>query len=60
MEFDKLQRTESLLRLVESAAFIGVWTLDLRSDELEWSDQLAAIHETLHEALRNRAPRSCF
>ena len=45
MESDKLQRTESLLRLVEHAAFIGVWTLDLRSDEVEWSDQLAAIHD---------------
>jgi diguanylate cyclase (GGDEF)-like protein/PAS domain S-box-containing protein len=45
MESDKLQRTESLLRLVEHAAFIGVWTLDLRSDEVKWSDQLAAIHD---------------
>ncbi|HEX9720235.1 MAG TPA: EAL domain-containing protein [Ramlibacter sp.] len=45
IEPDRLQRTESLLKLLERAAFIGVWTLDLESDRLEWSDQLAAIHD---------------
>ena len=45
MESDRLQRTESLLRLLERAAFIGVWTLDLRCNKVEWSDQLAAMHD---------------
>ena len=36
---------ETLLRLLERTAFIGTWTLDLQSDQLLWSDQLAAIHE---------------
>jgi diguanylate cyclase (GGDEF)-like protein/PAS domain S-box-containing protein len=42
---DPLQRAQSLLKLLERAAFIGVWTLDLATERLEWSDQLAAIHE---------------
>jgi diguanylate cyclase (GGDEF)-like protein/PAS domain S-box-containing protein len=34
----------SLLQLLERAASIGVWQLDLRAGTLWWSDQLAAIH----------------
>jgi diguanylate cyclase (GGDEF)-like protein/PAS domain S-box-containing protein len=45
IEPDRLERTESLLKLLERTAFIGVWTLDLASDRLEWSDQLSAIHD---------------
>jgi diguanylate cyclase (GGDEF)-like protein/PAS domain S-box-containing protein len=45
MESDKLLRIKSLLNLLERTAFVGVWTLDLQQDRLEWSDQLAAIHD---------------
>jgi diguanylate cyclase (GGDEF)-like protein/PAS domain S-box-containing protein len=45
MDADKLQQLKSLLQLAERIAFVGVWTLDLRQDRLEWSDQLAAIHD---------------
>jgi diguanylate cyclase (GGDEF)-like protein/PAS domain S-box-containing protein len=45
MEPDRLQQIQSLLKLLERTAFVGIWTLDLASDRLEWSDQLAAIHD---------------
>jgi diguanylate cyclase (GGDEF)-like protein/PAS domain S-box-containing protein len=45
LETDKLQQMKSLLDLLERAAFVGVWSIDLATDELEWSDQLAAIHD---------------
>jgi diguanylate cyclase (GGDEF)-like protein/PAS domain S-box-containing protein len=41
----KLQQIQTLLKLLERTAFVGVWTLDLERDQLEWSDQLAAIHD---------------
>jgi diguanylate cyclase (GGDEF)-like protein/PAS domain S-box-containing protein len=41
----RLQQVETLLKLLERTAFIGVWTLDLASDRIAWSDQLAAIHD---------------
>jgi diguanylate cyclase (GGDEF)-like protein/PAS domain S-box-containing protein len=44
-ESARLQEMQTLLRLLERAAFIGVWTLDLATQELAWSDQLAAIHD---------------
>ncbi len=45
LDHDKLQQVKTLLKLLERAAFVGVWTLDLEADEVEWSDQLAAIHD---------------
>ena len=45
METEILQDTQSLLKLLERAACIGVWTLDVAADRLAWSDQLAAIHD---------------
>jgi diguanylate cyclase (GGDEF)-like protein/PAS domain S-box-containing protein len=45
LENDKLQQVQTLLKLLERAAFMGVWTLDLASDEVEWSDQLAVMHD---------------
>jgi diguanylate cyclase (GGDEF)-like protein/PAS domain S-box-containing protein len=45
LETDKLQQVKSLLELLERASFVGVWSIDLATDELEWSDQLAAIHD---------------
>jgi len=41
----KLLQADSLIRLVEHAAFVGVWALDVASGEIAWSDQLAAIHD---------------
>ena len=41
----QLEQIRTLLKLLERAAFIGVWTLDLARERLEWSEQLAAIHE---------------
>ena len=41
----RLQQIETLLKLLERTAFIGVWSLDLATDELAWSDQLAAMHD---------------
>jgi diguanylate cyclase (GGDEF)-like protein/PAS domain S-box-containing protein len=42
---DKLLETASLLQLAERTAFVGTWALDPSSGEVEWSEQLAAIHE---------------
>jgi diguanylate cyclase (GGDEF)-like protein/PAS domain S-box-containing protein len=44
MESDRLQQLQDLVKLLERTAFIGVWSLDLQTDRLTWSDQLAAIH----------------
>jgi diguanylate cyclase (GGDEF)-like protein/PAS domain S-box-containing protein len=44
-EPDKLLQAESLLKLLERMAFIGVWTLDVATGELEWSGELAVIHD---------------
>ena len=44
-EREKLLRAESLLGLVERTAYVGVWTLDIASGALAWSDELAAIHD---------------
>jgi len=41
----RLQQIETLLKLLERTAFIGVWSLDLVTDELTWSEQLAALHD---------------
>lgn len=41
----QLEQIRTLLKLLERAAFVGVWTLDLACERLEWSEQLAAIHE---------------
>jgi diguanylate cyclase (GGDEF)-like protein/PAS domain S-box-containing protein len=41
----RVQQLETLLKLIERTAFIGVWTLDLAADRLAWSEQLARIHD---------------
>jgi diguanylate cyclase (GGDEF)-like protein/PAS domain S-box-containing protein len=41
----QLEQVRTLLKLLERTAFVGVWTLDLVHDRLEWSDQLATIHD---------------
>ncbi|ROZ69001.1 bifunctional diguanylate cyclase/phosphodiesterase [Ramlibacter sp. WS9] len=41
----RLQQLETLLKLIERTAFIGVWTLDLATGRLAWSEQLAKIHD---------------
>src|SRR3978361_2368124 len=45
MQTDPSSRATSLLKMLERTAFVGVWTLDLKSERLQWSDQLAAIHD---------------
>src|SRR3569832_736914 len=42
---DKLLDADGLLKLVERASFVGTWALDPSSGAIEWSDQLAAIHD---------------
>jgi diguanylate cyclase (GGDEF)-like protein/PAS domain S-box-containing protein len=44
MQSDRLHQLQALVTLLERTAFIGVWSLDLKTDHLTWSDQLAAIH----------------
>ncbi|HMA06726.1 MAG TPA: PAS domain-containing protein, partial [Ramlibacter sp.] len=44
MQADSLQPTGTLLKLLERATFVGIWTFDPAQDRIEWSDQLAAIH----------------
>jgi diguanylate cyclase (GGDEF)-like protein/PAS domain S-box-containing protein len=44
-ETAQLEQVRTLLKLLERTAFVGVWTLDLEHDRLEWSEQLAAIHD---------------
>jgi diguanylate cyclase (GGDEF)-like protein/PAS domain S-box-containing protein len=41
----QLEQISSLLKLLERTAFVGVWTLDLARDRIEWSEQLAAMHD---------------
>lgn len=45
MDSARLQQVQTLLKLIERTAFVGVWTLDLEREQLEWSDQLAAMHD---------------
>src|SRR5688572_5386604 len=44
METTAPLETQTLLELLERAAFIGTWTFDLPGDRLSWSAQLAQIH----------------
>ncbi len=41
----RLRQVQTLLKLLESTVFVGVWMIDLERDELEWSDQLATLHD---------------
>src|SRR5690349_25125389 len=45
VDTDMVQQAEGLLKLAQRAAFVGVWTLDVASGAIEWSEQLAAIHD---------------
>lgn len=45
MSIDPLAQAQALLKLVERTAFIGVWTLHLDGPRLQWSDQLALLHD---------------
>jgi diguanylate cyclase (GGDEF)-like protein/PAS domain S-box-containing protein len=47
METDRLQQIQNLMKLLERSACMGVWTLDVASGCVEWSDQLAAIHDAM-------------
>lgn len=41
----KLEETVKLLNDTQEAASIGAWRLDLRKDEMYWSDEVYKIHE---------------
>ena len=45
METAELQDCHSLMELLERTACIGGWMLDVASDQLTWSEQLAQIHD---------------
>src|SRR3954468_4410387 len=54
---------EDVLRMLERATSTGVWRLDVDSGDLDWSDQLAAIHGAApgygpDEPLAHYAPES--
>lgn len=38
------ERAGNLLHLVERSAFVGFWQLDIRHQQLHWSEQLARLH----------------
>lgn len=42
---EKLQQSEALLRMAETAARIGGWIVDLPSGRTRWSDVIFEIHE---------------
>src|SRR5688500_16929961 len=42
---DRLRQMQSLLKLLERTAFVGIWTLEVVSNRLTWSDQLATMHD---------------
>ena len=44
MDRETLQHAPALLRLAERTAFVGTWSLDVASGQLQWSDQLAQVH----------------
>ncbi|MDN3646638.1 PAS domain-containing protein [Pontixanthobacter aestiaquae] len=60
-----LRRAEDGLRLAGEVGGIGTWTLDLELEELDWSDQVFALHDrdkglgspTLEEALAYYHPQ---
>lgn len=42
---DKLNSTVATLRLALDSANIGVWTWDLKTNELDWDEQMLALYE---------------
>lgn len=42
---EKLQASETLLRIASNAAHIGGWTVDFPENRITWSDEVCAIHE---------------
>jgi diguanylate cyclase (GGDEF)-like protein/PAS domain S-box-containing protein len=44
-ERETLSQAEGLLKLVQRTAFVGVWTMAADTGAIEWSEQLAAIHD---------------
>ncbi|RYD33350.1 MAG: GAF domain-containing protein, partial [Verrucomicrobiaceae bacterium] len=43
-EAEKLQVSESLMRIASEAGHIGGWTVDIPEMRITWSDQVCAIH----------------
>ena len=45
MLIDKLQKSESLYKQAQSLAHIGNWTMDVKSKDFNWSDEMYNIYE---------------
>ncbi len=56
---EKLKRSEALLKMAGSLAQLGGWDLDVKSMQLNWSDQVSVLHDMspgsipTHEEARN-------
>ena len=50
MDVSRERRAERLLREAEALAHVGSWEMDLRRQELTWSDEAHRIHRTTRES----------
>lgn len=44
-EIDRRKQAESLLKVAGSVAKIGGWMIDIKTNTVHWSDEVAALHE---------------
>ncbi len=52
MDVSRERRAERLLRDAEALAHVGSWALDLRRQELTWSDEAHRIHGTTRDSFK--------
>lgn len=50
---DRLQESEKHFKQAQSLAHIGNWTLDVKTQEIIWSDEMYNIYETREQMPRN-------
>jgi diguanylate cyclase (GGDEF)-like protein/PAS domain S-box-containing protein len=62
-EIDRRKQAEYLLKVAGSVARIGGWMIDVKTNTLQWSDEVAALHEmppgytpTVEEGVRMFVP----
>ena len=62
-EVDRRTQTEYLLKIAGNVAKIGGWVIDLKTNQIHWSDEVAMLHEmppgyspTVEEGLRMFVP----
>lgn len=53
-EIQRREDAESLLRIAGSTAKLGGWTLDVGSGKINWSDEVARIHDMLPGTVPNQ------